>query len=639
MTIDREKIWAAGQRFLQRGQPDKAIAEFERIVAEDPDDLRAPLKIGDLELQRGNLEGARRNFLRVTDAYMAQGFWSKAAALLKQIAHVDATDVQVQTLLAEVYEKQGLAAESNQQWLRLAQLHEQVGRVSEAKDALSHIDPLEPGDVELALGWSHVAAKVGLAKEAKARLTQLAGHLQQEGRQRPWSLVAAHLLELEPQATALGCQLARYHMSLGQPAEALATLRLAFRASPADQDLMQLLAEAFESLSQTDKALAVWVELAAQARRRGQVRSLERLLGHVLRLSPGHLEATAELERLVAAHGGGAPVARHGGRRPDARPADRALAPSEVAPLLLEARVFHRYRLVARAREYVARVLTAYPDHAEARALDDNYRQEQEARRAQRSGPASFAPTPAPTAPMIHLDAVDGVPAQAAAPAATLLLPPEPQAPPADAAPPAAAPVAMFALDISPDAPAPSASAAPTALAPVRITLGSSLSSTETGLNVDALDALIAAAASESAPPDSPLAPDPVEAALGALAPSPAAEDGFARTLQMGVAYQDMDLLGDALAQFEQVKAHAPLAAEAWLHVAACLRKKGELSAALAALDAGLAVVTASDAQRARLTQARAEAQASVTHTDPALRPPQDAAADAPPMDAKASDR
>lgn len=643
VTIDRDKTWAAGQRFLQRGQPDKAIAEFERIAAEDPSDLRAPLKIGDLELQRGNVEGARRNFLRVADAYMAQGFWSKAAALLKQIAHVDAGDVQIQSLLAEVYEKQGLAAESNQQWLLLAQIHDKAARAQAAKAALLHIESLDHGDVEMALAWAQIAARVGLGAEAKTRLTQLAAHLKAEGRHRPWSLVGAHLLELEPQASGLACQLARYHMAGGQPAEALGTLRLAFRASPNDQDVMQLLAEAFEALGQIDKALAVWVELCAQARRRGQVRSLERLLGQVLRLSPTHAEAKAEFERLVAAHGGGVPLARHGVRAPQERAADRALAPSEVAPLLLEARVFHRYRLVTRAREYVARVLAAYPDHAEARALDDSYRQEQAQRRAQRDAAAAPRPPTEQTAPAIRPDPVDGAPPDAEAhrpdhqnaarPAPTLMLAAEPAAPPS-------APVAVFSLDVSPDAPPPEALRPPPSAAVMRATLGSSLSSTETGLNVDALDALIAAAASENAASDPSMAPDPVEAALGALAHSTAPdEDASARALQMGVAYKDMDLLGDALAQFEVAKAYPPLAADAWLHTAACLQQKGELGAAMAALDAGLAVPAASDAQRARLQTARSQAEALPTQTDPTVVPPASPVDNAAPMDGEAGGR
>ena len=53
MAIDREKIQANAQKFVEKKKYDKAVAELQRIVAEYPDDARTLLKIGDLQSKMG----------------------------------------------------------------------------------------------------------------------------------------------------------------------------------------------------------------------------------------------------------------------------------------------------------------------------------------------------------------------------------------------------------------------------------------------------------------------------------------------------------------------------------------------------------------------------------------------------------
>ncbi|HEX9618514.1 MAG TPA: tetratricopeptide repeat protein, partial [Polyangiaceae bacterium] len=49
MASDREKILQAAQRYVDKKRYDRAIAEYQKIVQEDPQDARILLKIGDLQ--------------------------------------------------------------------------------------------------------------------------------------------------------------------------------------------------------------------------------------------------------------------------------------------------------------------------------------------------------------------------------------------------------------------------------------------------------------------------------------------------------------------------------------------------------------------------------------------------------------
>ena len=49
MAIDREKVLLAAQGFIQKKRYDRAVAEYQKIIQQDPDDARTLLKIGDLQ--------------------------------------------------------------------------------------------------------------------------------------------------------------------------------------------------------------------------------------------------------------------------------------------------------------------------------------------------------------------------------------------------------------------------------------------------------------------------------------------------------------------------------------------------------------------------------------------------------------
>ena len=70
MAIDREKVLATAQKFVEKKKYDKAVVEYQKIIQEDPNDARTLLKMGDLQskmgefAERGRDVRARREVLR-----------------------------------------------------------------------------------------------------------------------------------------------------------------------------------------------------------------------------------------------------------------------------------------------------------------------------------------------------------------------------------------------------------------------------------------------------------------------------------------------------------------------------------------------------------------------------------------------
>src|SRR5262245_56691981 len=49
VAIDRERVLVAAQKFVEKKKYDRAVLEYQKIIAEDPNDARTLLKIGDLQ--------------------------------------------------------------------------------------------------------------------------------------------------------------------------------------------------------------------------------------------------------------------------------------------------------------------------------------------------------------------------------------------------------------------------------------------------------------------------------------------------------------------------------------------------------------------------------------------------------------
>ncbi|HEY6106985.1 MAG TPA: tetratricopeptide repeat protein, partial [Anaeromyxobacteraceae bacterium] len=53
MAVDKNKITAEATKLVQKGQFDKAIKAYERILQDDPKDVRVLLKVGELQQKKG----------------------------------------------------------------------------------------------------------------------------------------------------------------------------------------------------------------------------------------------------------------------------------------------------------------------------------------------------------------------------------------------------------------------------------------------------------------------------------------------------------------------------------------------------------------------------------------------------------
>lgn len=303
MAINKNKILANAQKFAEKGAFDKAIAEYLKIVKEDPEDVRAWLKVGDLYAKKGSRKEATATYLRVAEFYASQGFYLKAVAVYKQILKLDPTVVQVNLRLAELYQQLGLLSDAQSQFEHVAGYFQRSGKTREALEVMQKLIDLDPDNVPSRIKLAELYSKADMRPEAVREFRLAADQLRAQGRVDDLIKVLERLLWHKPDEFTLGRELAGIYLDRGDTKRALAKLQQCFQANQRDLDTLALLARAFQTIGQIPKTISVYREMARIFAETGDEASRRHVLETILALAPNDPEV------MQALYGAGAPQA------------------------------------------------------------------------------------------------------------------------------------------------------------------------------------------------------------------------------------------------------------------------------------------------------------------------------------------
>ena len=139
MSGTRDRIVQSAEKNLSRGRLDQALKDYLRVLDDNPKDVFALNKAGDLCVRMGRPADAIGHFARIADSYSADGFFLKAIAIYKKINKIDPTRLDVYERLAGLYTKQGLTQDARshystlaEQWLKKNDLKSAIGAFSSA---------------------------------------------------------------------------------------------------------------------------------------------------------------------------------------------------------------------------------------------------------------------------------------------------------------------------------------------------------------------------------------------------------------------------------------------------------------------------------------------------------------------------
>lgn len=288
------------RRYVDKGQLDKAVKEYLRVVAEEPSDVRVWLKIGDLYVKTGAKREATETYLRVANFYGEQGFYLKAVAVYKQILKLNPRLVEVNLKLAELYRQLGLMSDAMQHFERVAGHFHREGKTKEALATVRQLVDLDPDNVATRIKLAELYSKEGMVEDAVSEFSRACEHLRNSNREEDFLKVAERLLWHKTDNVALSRELAALYLRRNDARRALQKLQMCFKANSRDVDTLELLAKAFQSLGQQAKTVSVFKEMARVLDEDGKRERAEEIHRRILTLMPGDQDSQAYLGKQAS---------------------------------------------------------------------------------------------------------------------------------------------------------------------------------------------------------------------------------------------------------------------------------------------------------------------------------------------------
>ena len=290
MVTKKDKHLAAAQKYLERGSFEKASAEFQQAVKEDPKDTRTWLRMAEVYVRLGQNDKATEVYQKTVDLYVEQGFFQRAVAVYKNIIKLSPDFVEAHIKLADVFRQLGLLSDAVQQLEQAAALYQKSNRQAEALSAFRQIIDLNPEQPNPRIRYAELASQTGAVAEAITEFAEAARLVKLQGRTDEFLRVAERLLHYQPDNLAMAMEVASAYIDSNNARGALSHLKPVFEATPRDPEVLDLLARTFDQLGQPHKTLPVLKELARVYSEAGRISERNQAAQRALSMDPNDAE-------------------------------------------------------------------------------------------------------------------------------------------------------------------------------------------------------------------------------------------------------------------------------------------------------------------------------------------------------------
>ncbi len=224
MAIDRPAVLRQAEKLLRLGKLDQAIAEYVRLVDDQPQDWTTANALGDLYVRAGYVDQAVEHFTRIADGLNREGFRPKAGALYKKILKLKPDDEHAMMQSAEIAAAAGLLADARAQFNAVAKRRRDRGDEAGAVRIVVRLGRLDPDDEHARLAAARARLDLGERDGALTDLLALADHLVENERHEPALRALAEALRLEPESAPIQIRVIRTTLQAGDVDAALTHL-------------------------------------------------------------------------------------------------------------------------------------------------------------------------------------------------------------------------------------------------------------------------------------------------------------------------------------------------------------------------------------------------------------------------------
>jgi tetratricopeptide (TPR) repeat protein len=248
VPIDRGDTLRNAEKLVRQGKLDQAIAEYVRVVADQPRDWNTGNTLGDLYLKVGQVDKAIDQFVRTADGLSEAGFLPRAAALYKKVLKIKPDHERALLQAAEAAASQGLLVDARGYLKTLMEQRRGRGDQRGLAEIAIRLAALDPADFTARLAGARARADIKDVDGAVRDFKDIARELIAGGRRADGFEALREAAALRPDDAAIREQLFTLYLAAGDLEHA--------RQSAVTPEQLKTVAARLEAGGRIDQALA-----------------------------------------------------------------------------------------------------------------------------------------------------------------------------------------------------------------------------------------------------------------------------------------------------------------------------------------------------------------------------------------------
>jgi tetratricopeptide (TPR) repeat protein len=173
VAINRTRTLKEAEKLLRQGRLDAAIEEYQRVLAEFPQDWTTANILGDCYYRAQQADKAVEQYVHIADHLMRDGLTQPAGALYRKILKIKPDHDHALLQAAIVATSQGALADARQWLSALVSIRQARGDVAGATEILLRIGSLDPADLDARLAAARQVLPAGSSDELTREIRDL----------------------------------------------------------------------------------------------------------------------------------------------------------------------------------------------------------------------------------------------------------------------------------------------------------------------------------------------------------------------------------------------------------------------------------------------------------------------------------
>ncbi|HSQ78488.1 MAG TPA: tetratricopeptide repeat protein, partial [Nitrospirota bacterium] len=299
MAIDKNAVTKEAQKFTAKGQFDKAVLEWRKLLKDYPSDSSIYNTIGDLCLKKGDPKGkaeAVDAYYRAGTILAAEGFTSKAIAVFKKVLNIDPKKVEVHLALGDMNAEKGLTSNALESYKLAADHYKQSKDMRKALGIYQKMADLNPSNAAFRLTLADMYAKDGMKEAAIKSYLEAADVHMSKGVFTDARQSFEKALALDPNNKQVYHKAGIVYYKEGKFQEACKALKPAYESDPSNKELVDMYLDALAKAGRDAEAEEIYRKLLSEDSTRID---LHEKLFHLYLARKEHDKALAEA-RIIA---------------------------------------------------------------------------------------------------------------------------------------------------------------------------------------------------------------------------------------------------------------------------------------------------------------------------------------------------